>query len=187
MYERNLRDIHLHPVYVIGYYTGLYLLTHFLLPFSVIIVMNGHVCKQIIQLRRARLMLTRQQQREQSTTLMLLVVTLVFAVCNTLPFLLNLAECIQRDLFEAPSSAWLAYQLNDLSNLLVVLNSSTTWIVYIIFSAKYRETAARILWRCNAVYEKDVKYNSLSRTHSMRASTSLRRAPATSFTTDSIR
>ncbi|CAD5223719.1 unnamed protein product [Bursaphelenchus okinawaensis] len=187
-YQRNLRDIHEHPYYVIFYYTGLYLLTHFLIPFSVIIIMNGHVCKQIIQLRRARLMLTRQQQREQSTTLMLLVVTLVFAVCNTLPFLLNLAECMKRDLFEAESTAWIAYQLNDLSNLLVVLNSSTTWIVYIIFSAKYRETAMRILWRCNTVYEKDVKYNSLSRTHSMRASSAMRKGgPVTSCTTESIR
>lgn len=59
-YERNLRDIEKHPNYVVGYYTVLYLLTHFLLPFGLIIVMNGHVCKSIIQLRRARLMLTRQ-------------------------------------------------------------------------------------------------------------------------------
>ncbi|KAH7715752.1 Protein FRPR-18 b [Aphelenchoides avenae] len=169
-YERNLRDIEKHPNYVVGYYTVLYLLTHFLLPFGLIIVMNGHVCKSIIQLRRARLMLTRQQQREHNTTMMLLVVTLIFASCNVLPFLLNLAECFQPDLFVADHTKWIAYQLNDLSNLLVVLNSSTTWIIYLTFSAKYRHTALRMTLRCCMPYEPDLKYNSLSRTHSCRTS-----------------
>lgn len=51
--------------------------------------------------------------------MMLLVVTLIFASCNVLPFLLNLAECFQPDLFVADHTKWIAYQLNDLSNLLV--------------------------------------------------------------------
>uniref|UniRef100_A0A914C4L7 G-protein coupled receptors family 1 profile domain-containing protein n=1 Tax=Acrobeloides nanus TaxID=290746 RepID=A0A914C4L7_9BILA len=172
-YVRELRDIEKHPNYMIGYYTGLYLLTHFLIPFGIIIVMNGHVCKSIIMLRRARQMLTRQQQREQSTTYMLLLVTLIFALCNTLPFLLNLAECFKPDLFEAESTSWIAYQLNDLSNLLVVFNSATTFIIYLAFSAKYRQRAAYILiWRCCRNLEKDVKYNSLaSRSQSIRANT----------------
>lgn len=76
---------------------------------------------------------------------MLLLVTLIFALCNTLPFLLNLAECFKPDLFEAESTSWIAYQLNDLSNLLVVFNSATTFIIYLAFSAKYRQRAAYIL------------------------------------------
>lgn len=106
---------------------------------------------------------------------MLLIVTFVFAGCNTLPFLLNLAECVKPDLFADENTATLAYQLNDLSTLLVVLNSSTTWIIYIIFSAKYRHTAAKILWRCCLFGKENVRYNSLSRTYSMRASMSLNR------------
>lgn len=141
-YERNLRDNH---IYMIWYYTISYLATHFLLPFGFILVLNCHVISSILKLRKERLSLTRQQIREQSTTVMLLVVTLIFAACNTLPFLLNFAECIKPDLFVDEDTASLAFQLNDLSTLLVVLNSSTTWIVYIIFSAKYRHTAARIL------------------------------------------
>lgn len=144
-YEKNLRSLELHPNYMIYYNTGLYLLTHFLIPFGVIIIMNGHVCKSIIALRRARLMLTRQQQREQSTTMMLLVVTLIFAVCNTLPFLLNFAECIKPDLFEDPKTAGFAFSLNDVSNSLVMLNSATTFIVYLAFSEKYRQGAVWIL------------------------------------------
>lgn len=86
---------------------------------------------------------------------MLLLVTLTFALCNALPFLLNLTECIKTDLFLDERTAPTAYLLNDLANFLVVLNryslyvyflkmaasffSSTTWIFYTIFSAKYRE------------------------------------------------
>ncbi|KAI6213283.1 FMRFamide receptor [Aphelenchoides besseyi] len=190
IYERNLRDINRHPFYVIFYYTVLYLISHFLLPFGLILFANLHVIKSIIAIKRARRALTRQQQREQRTSVMLVTITLLFAFTNALPFILNLAECVKRDLFEAESTAWIAFYLNDFSTLLVVLNSSTTWIVYIIFSAKYRQGAARLLLRCwIPSSEKDiVKYNSLSRTHSMRASTTLnRRPPATSYTNDSIK
>lgn len=60
MYARNLRDPDLYPYYMIGYFTASYLITHFLIPFGIIIVMNGHVCCSMITLRRARLALTRQ-------------------------------------------------------------------------------------------------------------------------------
>jgi hypothetical protein len=131
---------------MIAYFTSCFLATHFFIPFGLILILNCHVISSILKIRKERLSLTRQQVREQSTTVMLLVVTFIFAVCNTLPFLLNLAECVKPDLFSDEATATLAYQLNDLSTLLVVFNSSTTWIIYIIFSGKYRQTACRILW-----------------------------------------
>lgn len=62
--------------------------------------------------------------------MMLLVVTLIFAFCNVLPFLLNLAECFQPDLFVADHTKWIAYQLNDLSNLLVSANELTPFLMH---------------------------------------------------------
>uniref|UniRef100_A0A914HXK8 Uncharacterized protein n=1 Tax=Globodera rostochiensis TaxID=31243 RepID=A0A914HXK8_GLORO len=38
----------------------------------------------------------------------------------------------------------MAYLLNDLANFLVILNSSTTWIFYTSFSAKFREGVAAL-------------------------------------------
>jgi hypothetical protein len=142
-YQRNLRD---NSTYMIWYFTASYLLTHFVVPFGLILVLNCHVISAIVKMRKQRQSLTRQQIREQSTTVMLLVVIFIFAICNTLPFLLNLIECIKPNLFSDEDTAQLAFQLNDLSTLLVVFNSSSTWLVYIIFSKKYRQTAVRILW-----------------------------------------
>ncbi|KAK0411753.1 hypothetical protein QR680_005823 [Steinernema hermaphroditum] len=169
-YQRNLRDIAQHPYYMIGYFTISYLLTHFLIPFGAIIVLNGHVCLSIFHFRRERQAMTRQQQREHKTTVMLLMVTVMFAVCNTLPFLLNLVECAKPDLFIAESTAAIAFQLNDISTLLVVLNSASTFAIYFMFSAKYRNTL--IFWfrhGCTGKHN-DAYYNNLilSRTQSMR-------------------
>ncbi|CAJ0582099.1 unnamed protein product, partial [Mesorhabditis spiculigera] len=168
-YSRNLRDSAEHPWYMMGYFTGLYLCTHFLVPFSIMAVMNGHVIVTMWSHRSQREMLTRQQRREQSTTIMLLVVTGMFAFCNTLPFLLNLIECVYRDLFSDPATKDIAYLLNDLSNFLVVLNSATTFIIYTIFSEKYRQTMSFIVKNgCCATMSDFNTYTNMSRTASMR-------------------
>ncbi|VDN58907.1 unnamed protein product [Dracunculus medinensis] len=140
IYARNLRDPHLYPYYMIGYFTTCYLITHFIVPFGIIIVMNLNVCWTMFAMSRIRSDLTHQQQRENSTTIMLLVVTILFASCNLLPFVLNLIECIIPDFFTNSNTTKLAYQLNDISNLLVILNSAITFIIYFIFSEKYRKT-----------------------------------------------
>nr|CAD2179681.1 unnamed protein product [Meloidogyne enterolobii] len=141
-FQRNLRNPNDHPWYMLGYYSLLFLLSHFLLPFGTIISLNGLLAHRILHLRSIREQLTNKQLREHNTTAMLLLVTLSFALCNVLPFLLNLAECVQSDLFVNESTASTAFILNDLANFLVVLNSSTTWIYYAVFSAKYREGVA---------------------------------------------
>ncbi|CAO4380198.1 Protein CBR-FRPR-18 [Caenorhabditis briggsae] len=171
IYEKWLRDPGTHRWYYVGYYTIMYIVTHFLVPFSVMAFANGHVIVAMCKLSQTRQMLTRQQQREQSTTVMLLIVTFVFAICNTLPFLLNVSESIFPTLFQDESTRGLAYWLNDLSNLLVVLNSGTTFIIYFTFSEKYRQTLIFILKNgCCATVSDYNNYTAMSRTASMRIS-----------------
>lgn len=127
VYERYLRDVQRFPLYVIGYYTALYLLTHFLIPFGIILFANVYVIRSMVILTRARRALTRQQEREQRTTLvrtlmaaefiscmlqMLLTITLLFAFTNALPFILNVSpqservdEMISRSSFSWPSAS----------------------------------------------------------------------------------
>lgn len=73
LYEKNLRDPEAHRlefgwffntgfcrVYYIGYYTILFILTHFLIPFTLMAVMNAHVIIVMWQGRRMRQTMTRQ-------------------------------------------------------------------------------------------------------------------------------
>ncbi|GMR59021.1 hypothetical protein PMAYCL1PPCAC_29216, partial [Pristionchus mayeri] len=59
-YERHLRDPSAYPLYTVGYFTVSYLITHFLLPFTILAIFNGHVIVTMWRMRRARLNLTRQ-------------------------------------------------------------------------------------------------------------------------------
>uniref|UniRef100_A0A914HYU3 G-protein coupled receptors family 1 profile domain-containing protein n=1 Tax=Globodera rostochiensis TaxID=31243 RepID=A0A914HYU3_GLORO len=69
-FERNLRDPTEHPFYVLWYYSMLFLVTHFLLPFGTIFTLNAVVCHRILRLRSVREQLTMKQRREHSTTTM---------------------------------------------------------------------------------------------------------------------
>jgi hypothetical protein len=76
---------------------------------------------------------------------MLMIVTVVFAVCNFLPFMINFIESAKPDFFEDEDTKTIAYQMNDVGNLLVVINSATTGIIYCAFSQKYRDLFLRII------------------------------------------
>ncbi|PAV80343.1 hypothetical protein WR25_20636 [Diploscapter pachys] len=169
LYEKNLRDPEAHRVYYIGYYTILFILTHFLIPFTLMAVMNAHVIIVMWQGRRMRQTMTRQQQREQSTTVMLLIVTLIFVLCNTLNFVLNIWESIFPKFFRDEKTMDIAFMLNDLSVLLVIFNSATTFFVYFIFSEKYRQTLFFMLKNgCFTSISDYNNYTAMSRTASMR-------------------
>lgn len=126
--------------YKLMYYTILYLITHFVGPFSILAFTNAKMITEIYKARkeRNRLLCNSRERREQNTTIMMVVIVFVFAVCNCLLFILNIIQAVDGDFNKRDETKVIAYLLNDLSNLLVVINSSTNCIFYYLFSERYR-------------------------------------------------
>lgn len=159
-YKRLLRDNH---SYFIGYYTVAYVLVHFFAPFLLISALNALIIRAISEASALRQTLApkrnssicnpsetaacKDARRQGNITRMIVVVTLIFLVCNTLPFVLNIWEALEPSLFDPknPRSS-VAYVTLDVSNILVVLNSSTNFVVYAIYCRQYRKICRRY-WR----------------------------------------
>ena len=77
----------------------------------------------------------------------MVVVMISFALSNTFPFVINFIEASNQCFFTDPTTFILAFKLNDVSNLLVVVNASTTIFIYLVFSQKYRLKFLHLLLR----------------------------------------
>lgn len=134
-YESYLRNNH---EYFLIYSTILYLASHFVLPFTVILLLNIKMVKAINEAHRERRRLNPHQSQEYRTAQMIIVVTTMFGVCNTLAFVLNIWEAYQRDLFSTANHRFLAYLILDISNILILLNSASTFVIYLLYCNRYR-------------------------------------------------
>ncbi|CAD6197324.1 unnamed protein product [Caenorhabditis auriculariae] len=137
-FQKLLRDPEKSRWYYVGYYTILYNVTHFIFPFTVMTIANYQIVTTLVRRKKSCPLLTTQQLKEQKTTVMLLMVTTAFVICNTLVFSLNILESV----FPKFSAEWIGTfsVLNDWANYLVVFNSASTFLIYLIFSAKYKQT-----------------------------------------------
>lgn len=124
--EKLLKNDTVYPAFMPVYYVTMYLITHFIVPFTILICVNMLMILSIIKARRQRLMLGRRQKSEHKTTIMMVVVVLVFVLCNTLPFVLNFMEAVNPFYFSNVDTLVIGWVLLDVGNLLVVVNTSTT-------------------------------------------------------------
>lgn len=79
--------------------------------------------------------LSRSQRREIGLATMLMCVVIVFIVCNVLPLVSNVYEK-----FQVLPPVWLV----QAGNLLVTINSSVNFIVYVIFGRKFKRIFLRL-------------------------------------------
>ncbi|CAG9836862.1 unnamed protein product [Diabrotica balteata] len=88
--------------------------------------------RKVLRANKERQRLSRNQKREIGLATMLLGVVVVFFICNLLPLVINIIETFQVQIpFE------LDYLLQT-SNLLVTINSSVNFIIYVIFGEKFK-------------------------------------------------
>ncbi|KAL3277875.1 hypothetical protein HHI36_013216 [Cryptolaemus montrouzieri] len=94
---------------------------------------RGVITPAVEKVRKAnmeRQRLSRLQKREIGLATMLLFVVIVFFICNMPPMVINLIETFGLD-----------YDLSiiiNTSNLLVTINSSVNFVIYVIFGEKFK-------------------------------------------------
>ncbi|VDK43989.1 unnamed protein product [Cylicostephanus goldi] len=111
------------PDYLTIYYAYLYTIVMAAGPVSLLIVINSAI---VISMKR-----NKGSEQKESDILTLVLVVCLFISCNVLPLTVNFLEL----LFMIVN----AY-LIDLSNLMVVLNSSCNFLIYYAFGSNFRRT-----------------------------------------------
>lgn len=115
--------------YVKIYIHWLYLIFIYFLPFSCITFFNIMIYRQVRKANRERQLLSRTEKREIGLATMLFCVVIVFLFCNILPLVINLIEAFTSEIED---------HLVKISNLLVTVNSSVNFLIYVIFGEKFK-------------------------------------------------
>lgn len=107
-----------------------YLIFIYLLPFVGIAVLNAAIYRQIRRANKERQRLSRIQKREIGLATMLFCVVVVFFICNLPPLVINIIETFGLGVDLSV--------LINISNLMVTINSSVNFIIYVIFGEKFK-------------------------------------------------
>ncbi|OAD60755.1 FMRFamide receptor [Eufriesea mexicana] len=126
LYPADLRDNNL---YVTIYVHWMYFFICYLFPFLALVIFNAAIYRRVRKANRDLQQLSRHQRREIGLATMLFCVVIVFLICNILPLASNIHETFLND-----PPVWLV----QTGNLLVTINSSINFIIYVIFGRKFK-------------------------------------------------
>ncbi|XP_063708195.1 FMRFamide receptor [Culicoides brevitarsis] len=116
-------------IYINFYIHWMYLIFISVIPFTTLSFFNIMIYRQIRKANKERLRISRSEKREISLAMMLICVVIVFLVCNILALVLNMIEAFYNITLD---------NVNQISNLLVTINSSVNFIIYVIFGDKFK-------------------------------------------------
>lgn len=122
----NLRS---KEMYIQIYIHWLYLVFIYFIPFLSLSILNAMIYKQVRKANRERQRLSRMEKREIGLATMLLCVVIVFLMCNILALVINVLEAFYNSIND---------YLVKTSNMLVTINSSVNFIIYVIFGEKFK-------------------------------------------------
>lgn len=125
--------LRINETYLAVYIHWCYLIFIYLIPFFSLAVLNIAIYNQVRKANKERARLSRLQRREIGLATMLMCVVLVFFACNVLPLVINIIES-----FQIRIDADLLDRMIKTSNLLVTINSSINFIIYVIFGEKFK-------------------------------------------------
>ncbi|XP_043500458.1 FMRFamide receptor isoform X1 [Polistes fuscatus] len=116
-------------LYVTVYVHWMYFFVCYSIPLIALIIFNVAIYRRVRKANRDLQQLTHHQRREIGLATMLLCVVIVFVICNILPLTSNIMET-----FIGDPPRWLV----QIGNLLVTINSSINFIIYVIFGRKFK-------------------------------------------------
>lgn len=122
-------DMRADESYINIYIHWLYLIFIYFIPFLSITFFNSMIYRQVRKANRERQRLSRTEKREIGLATMLFCVVIVFICCNILALLINIIEAFSGKIYD---------RLVKTSNLLVTINSSVNFIIYVIFGEKFK-------------------------------------------------
>ena len=133
---------------VFGYFynVALYYIVIYVIPFSGLIYMSVCLAKAIKDAKAKRAQMTRAKKDEHDLTLSLVIVVIVYMICQIL-------NPIRRVLFAAiPSSSYrCGNPIIFVTSLGIIINSSINFVIYCIFSPRFRRQLKGKLRNFNAV------------------------------------
>ncbi|EZA48896.1 FMRFamide receptor [Ooceraea biroi] len=115
--------------YITVYIHWMYFFVYYMFPFIALMIFNMAIYRRVRKANRDLQQLSRHQRREIGLATMLLCVVIVFLICNILPLVSNIHETFIED-----PPHWMV----QLGNLLVTINSSINFIIYVIFGRKFK-------------------------------------------------
>nr|CAD7581253.1 unnamed protein product [Timema californicum] len=121
--------LRLNPTYIKVYIHWLYLVFMYFLPFSCLALFNTAIYRQVRRANKERQRLSRLQKKEIGLATMLMCVVTVFFLCNILALVNNILEAFYDRSVD---------KLVKTSDLLITINSSVNFIIYVIFGEKFK-------------------------------------------------
>lgn len=124
--------------YINIYIHWCYLIVNNIIPFLTLAILNCLIYMQVKRANRERQRLSRSEKREIGLATMLLCVVIVFFMLNFLPLVLNISEAFY---------SVVDHKLTKVSNLLITINSSVNFLIYIIFGEKFKRIFLLIFFK----------------------------------------
>lgn len=118
-------------IYYLVYYICIYLAVLYIIPLTLLSVLNTKIYLAIKRANRDRSSLTQNQESEMNIATMLVALVAIFIACNLPAFVVNCLELVHNSPY--------FHMAMIFSNFLVCFNSSVNFVIYCTFGKKFRE------------------------------------------------
>ncbi|CAO1411623.1 unnamed protein product [Diamesa serratosioi] len=117
------------PLYVKIYINWISNIFIIYIPFISITIINTLIYLKVRKINRHRQQMNWMEIRELKLATILFAIVIVFLCCNILPLILNIVEAIDNEIDT---------RIVKMSNLLLTINSSVNFLVYVAYGEKFR-------------------------------------------------